>query len=418
MLLIAMDRAPDSARSYDADGRLHLAVSHISKANICPYVGEEIPHWQELGLDGDRVYNLLRDPEELERAAPTFNNLPVLAEHVPVTAFDGDSHMPGLVVGSTGTDATFNEGYLDNSLVVWARDSIDGVVNNRKRQLSSAYRYRADMTPGFFEGVAYDGVMRDIVGNHVALVIEGRAGPDVVIGDEQPMAFKSKRALLLAGGLGGLIRPLLAQDAKFDVTTALAGVTDKSTATEAQRQALADRTFGLVQPLLAADSALTLADVRLAVDAVADMPLGEDDEIIPGVAKDEDDMPAEDADDEDDKPAMDTATVQRMVDKAANAARTSALSEAAAIRTAEREVQPVVGEIAAMDSAADVYRVGLDALGVDTTKLPAAAYAETFRAVKAARDARVSVALDSRPTAAARSDFNARYPTRTTLIRG
>lgn len=297
MFLIAMDRAPDTVRSYDVDGRLHVETSHISKANICPYLGREIPGWQELGLDGDRIYNLLRDPEELAKAAPTFNNLPVLSEHVPVTAFDEASHMPGLVVGSTGTDATFNGGYLDNSLVVWAKDSIDGVVNNKKRELSSAYRYRADMTPGFFEGVAYDGVMRDIVGNHVALVIEGRAGPDVVIGDEQPMAFKSKRALLLAGGLASVIRPQLAADAKLDLSTALADVTDKSLAKTGAPQALADRVFGLVQPLLAADAKLDVKAVKLAVDAVADMSIGEDED-------EEDDKPAADADDDGDKPIV------------------------------------------------------------------------------------------------------------------
>jgi hypothetical protein len=39
------------------------------------------------------------------------------------------------------------------------------------------------MTPGTYGGIKYDGVMRDIVGNHVALVEEGRAGADVHVGD-------------------------------------------------------------------------------------------------------------------------------------------------------------------------------------------------------------------------------------------
>ncbi len=39
------------------------------------------------------------------------------------------------------------------------------------------------MTPGTYAGVRYDGVMRDIAANHVALVRKGRAGPDVVVGD-------------------------------------------------------------------------------------------------------------------------------------------------------------------------------------------------------------------------------------------
>jgi uncharacterized protein len=82
------------------------------------------------------------------------------------------------VIGSTGTDAAFETPYLRNSLVVWARDAIEDIESEIKKELSSAYRYRADMTPGTYEGMPYDGVMRDIVGNHVALVDSGRAGPD------------------------------------------------------------------------------------------------------------------------------------------------------------------------------------------------------------------------------------------------
>ena len=42
---------------------------------------------------------------------------------------------------------------------------------------------RVTMTPGVYEGERYDGVMTEITGNHVALVSDGRAGPDVVVAD-------------------------------------------------------------------------------------------------------------------------------------------------------------------------------------------------------------------------------------------
>jgi hypothetical protein len=178
---LAFDRS--SVRSYDAVGRLHVAKANISKAAVNGYLGREIPEFQSLGLDPDRIYNLYRDPEELAKAAPTFNNVPLLSRHVPVSA---DKHEPGLVIGSTGTDAEFGDPYLQNSLVVWARDPIDDIEAERKKELSCGYAYRADMTPGNVDGEAYDGVMRDLIGNHVALVIEGRAGPDVVVGDSVP----------------------------------------------------------------------------------------------------------------------------------------------------------------------------------------------------------------------------------------
>ena len=54
------------------------------------------------------------------------------------------------------------------------------------------------MTPGDYEGDPYDGIMRDIVGNHVAKVKEGRAGPDVCVGDsklEEPISITENIAM-------------------------------------------------------------------------------------------------------------------------------------------------------------------------------------------------------------------------------
>ena len=127
------------------------------------------------------------------------------------------------------------------------------------------------------------------------------------------------------------------------------------------------------------------------------------------------DAEPEDEDDKKDKPAMDSAAVARMVAKA----KADALAESAAIRTAEREVSPIVGELVAMDSAAAVYKVGLEALGVDTAKLPVAAYGETFRAVKIAREAAApAIALDARASSIATAEFDKRFANRTNLIRG
>lgn len=45
------------------------------------------------------------------------------------------------------------------------------------------YRCRYDFTPGFWNGQEYDVVQRALRGNHVALVDEGRMGPEVAILD-------------------------------------------------------------------------------------------------------------------------------------------------------------------------------------------------------------------------------------------
>jgi hypothetical protein len=174
-----------SVRSKSADGHLHVASTPISKAAVNDYLGREInevmkeePGWKM--LEPDKLYPLLRDPEELKKAAHTFNNLPILSQHMAVTA---DSYPKELVVGSTGTDASFEEPYLNNSMALWSGPDINKVENNKKRELSSSYRYKADMTPGVYQGTPYAGRMTQIIGNHVALVKEGRAGSDVHVGD-------------------------------------------------------------------------------------------------------------------------------------------------------------------------------------------------------------------------------------------
>lgn len=201
-LRLAFDR---SLRSRDPFGRMKVEWTNVSKANVCPYLGREIPGYQQLGLDAGKVYNLWRHPDELKKAAATWDMIPVLDEHIVVDAANPEKD---LIAGTTGTGSKFEYPYLKTPMAVWVGDSIGGIVQRKKRQLSSGYGYRPDMTPGVTpDGVAYDGVMRDIMANHVAIVREGRAGPDVMVADEQPpelLTMAHKRASVLAAVLAAL----------------------------------------------------------------------------------------------------------------------------------------------------------------------------------------------------------------------
>jgi len=175
---LAFDKA--SVRTYNQDGHLIVKSAHITKANVCPYLGSEIPNAEELGLDPKKVYQLLRSPEELQKAVPTLNHKQLMFKHVAVNSKDPQKE---LTVGSTGTDAVWNDPYIDNSLVVWDAEAVEDIESDEKKELSAGYYYTADMTPGTYEGAHYDGRMVNIRFNHVALVVEGRVGNDVVIGD-------------------------------------------------------------------------------------------------------------------------------------------------------------------------------------------------------------------------------------------
>ena len=176
---LAIDEAP-SMRTIDANGFLHVKLTPISKACVNPYLGREIPGWEESGLKPNEIYYGLRPADELERAADTFNGLPVLIDHHDESA---DKPQKEWRVGSTGTDAMFDGEYLKNSLHVTDQQAIDLINSGKARELSCAYFFEPEFTPGELEGVPYDFVMKNIKGNHVALVPEGRAGHDVRVAD-------------------------------------------------------------------------------------------------------------------------------------------------------------------------------------------------------------------------------------------
>jgi hypothetical protein len=409
---LAFDRA--SVRTVDVDGRMHVEISNISKAAVNPYLGREIPGAASLGLDPERVYMLFRDPAELQKGAHTFNNIPLLSRHIPVSAAEPQKE---LIVGSTGTDAIFDAPYLKNSLVIWDAVAIAGVESKEQCELSSAYRYTAVMTPGVYEGVAYDGVMTNLIGNHVALVEVGRAGPDVVVGDENPLIHTmeyqtmkaSRKAIAVKAALGAYLRPLIAQDAAIgDLGALVRGVT---AATFAQDQARIVK--DVTAKFTAADPVALAQVIKLAADAEPD------DEKDDKRAEDDDDEESDDkkkkaAEDDDDEDDEDKEKSTAAMDAAIKAAQADTVKRMNAIRQAEKEVQPLIGEVAAQDSAEAVYKLALDHAKVDLTGVHPSAYGAMVRMLPKPGDVKAPrIAQD----AASSEDFAKRFPTAGKLVR-
>lgn len=186
-----------SMREFDDNGYLHVKLTPISKACVNPYLGREIPDYEDLGLEPEQIYYALRDPKELEKAVKTFNGLPLLMEHHQI---DAETQPKEFIVGSTGTDATFEAPYLKNSLTVTDAEAIKAIEDGSAKEISCAYRFTPDFTEGEYDidgqKIHYDFVMRDISGNHVALVREGRAGHDVAVADKKPEEIKRSEILM------------------------------------------------------------------------------------------------------------------------------------------------------------------------------------------------------------------------------
>lgn len=371
---LAFDR---SVRRYDQDGRLRVEISPITKATVNPYYGREIPDYEGLGLDPAKVYYLLRDPLELEQAVNSFNNIPLLIKHQPVSA---DDHPKELVVGTTGSHARWSDPYIEVDLTVWDAAAIAGIESKEQTELSSAYRYQADMTAGEYQGMRYDGVMRNIKGNHVALVDVGRAGHDVIVQDQNPfkessfMSEEQKIAEAKAKARDAL-KAKLASDAKPEDIDAI-----------------------LAQ--LAQDAAEAAKEEKAEDEGIPDDPKkpAEDDDD----SDDGKDKPAEDEEGDDDKedPAMDRAAVEQRI----KVAEDRAVRRIEALHQARDEVKPLVGKVA-LDSAEAVYKFALDQKGVDIKGVHPSAYRSMVHMLLKQSDAPAKPAMDAAAVKNAQTKF-------------
>ena len=171
-----------SHREYDNNGFLHVRACNLTKEQVAPYYGREIPNYQEAGFDPNKVYYGYRSAEELSRpeTVKSINGIPIqLRHHLDYP----EAPAKETRVGQTGTDGVWQAPYLKNSLHILDKAGMDA-VDGECKELSLAYAYRPEFTSGETEdGTHYDFVMRDILAQHLALVESGRAGRDVVVCD-------------------------------------------------------------------------------------------------------------------------------------------------------------------------------------------------------------------------------------------
>lgn len=171
-----------SMRFEDWNGHLRVHNTNLTKANVCEYYGAEINNHKQYGLDPNKKYRFLRSPDALEKAVGSFKERPILYVH---KAADANRLDNSKVIGTTGSDPAFSYPYIQSSITIWDGDYIEAIKNNTQAELSASYAFTPIMDKGEFEGDPYDGIMTEIYVDHVALVAEGRAGPDVRVSDER-----------------------------------------------------------------------------------------------------------------------------------------------------------------------------------------------------------------------------------------
>lgn len=189
---IAWDKV-ESLREVDDNGFLHVSMSPLTRVQVAPYRGDEIPNWEGLKLDPNKIYYLYRPEEELKKreTLESTNGIPIHLQHHDDF---GNPDNKLTRIGSTGTDARFHSPFLENSLHFHDKDAQKRIEDGSMKELSLGYRYTLDPTPGETpEGQPYDFVMRNIRANHLALVENGRAGAQVCVHDSSGKHFEENK---------------------------------------------------------------------------------------------------------------------------------------------------------------------------------------------------------------------------------
>lgn len=437
---LAFDYAP-SRRSVDENGFMRVVGNHITKETVNPYYGREIPGWQELGLDPERIYYGYRAGEELAKAVKTFEGLPLLLGHHVESADDPQKEYR---VGSSGTDATWNAPYLDISLFVTDAEAIRAIEEGKAKEISCAYLYEPDFTSGDFGGTAYDFVMRNIRGNHIALVEEGRAGADVVVADAQIKPTPKLRYMMdLFKKFRGALdeepaAPATEEMAKDNdkLRAMLAALKDAGKISEEEFAALCATAFDeetpAAEPAKDEESETVREAINEAVEKIEDAKEGgEIDDPLKIAMKAAADACGMDAESEEfqkafaegvkygeekekEEPkkldsehesegmekALDEEAVKAAMDAAIKTATKKAHDETVAkfraLSAAADACRSVLGNVDALafDSAEDIYGAALKKAGVNISKHPRSAWRSMFEVLPKQRDA-VTVAQDA-----------------------
>lgn len=176
-------------RVVDEDGFLRVPGVIAKADNVQRYTAGE------LGLDGDprRIVALYRPVEEVTKSASTFARKPITNNH-PRGRWVTPDNWSGLGVGDTGDSVAMEGTNMVADLIFRDGKSIRDLQSG-KVGLSNGYKFRFDDTrKSTPSGVAVDGWMTDIRGNHVALVERGRGGPECVVADkEKTMATRMEK---------------------------------------------------------------------------------------------------------------------------------------------------------------------------------------------------------------------------------
>lgn len=171
------------------EGFLICLDTPIARTGEMQYLAREMPDYLHIGGDPERPVTVTRDASEVfdPAAVASFEGKPTCDEHPPedVTPENVAAYSKGHIqnVRRSGNQLIADLHITDPTL-------ISEVKNGLKREISCGYECLLEE--------AGNGTYRQkqIRGNHVAVVPQGRAGPDVAIKDAAPAAKSERRPIM------------------------------------------------------------------------------------------------------------------------------------------------------------------------------------------------------------------------------
>lgn len=197
-----LDRAQAmDERIIDTNGWPEIRDNPLSKVGVFAYSGRVLPG----AADPDKMYMVYRPAAELAdpETVASFKLVPWIDNHTMLGEEESGmtpAEQKG-VQGVVGEDVYFAEteqfpdGALFGNIKVFS-ESMKNLIDAGKEELSCGYRCKYEWEAGEFNGQHYELIQRQIRGNHLALVNQGRMGPDVSVLDHLTFTIDSKDIIM------------------------------------------------------------------------------------------------------------------------------------------------------------------------------------------------------------------------------
>jgi len=190
----------ESSRVLDCNGWFEVKENPLSKVGVFMYSGKFISKT----LDPNELFAVYRPAEELSdpECIESFKLLPWTDNHPSRMLGDPASGRMAAeekgIEGVIGEQVFFDDAdeILKGNIKVFSAEHAER-VNSGKVELSLGYGCKYEYSPGVWKGQPYQYIQRQIRGNHVASVDDGRMGPDIAVMDGLNFTIDGKEFVML-----------------------------------------------------------------------------------------------------------------------------------------------------------------------------------------------------------------------------